>query len=163
MAATTQSAISWRAAPSKVTTLHSSVRQPSVGTISRDWPWNIRTISASRPSTAAQAADYTSSESLWRTKRNKSKVLIRKIAATTSIGDQPGTPDLLYARCAQLLNQDQNARDPFGHNNFANKTISVSGVIRTIRKQKHAAFAHVTDGSCFKPIQVVLDPELASP
>lgn len=163
MAATTQSAVSWRVAPSKVTTLHSSVRQPWVGTISRDWPWNIRTISASRPSTATQASDDASSERLRRTERNKSRVLIRKTATATLIGDQTGTPDLLYARCAQLLNQDQNAPDPRGYNNFANQTISVSGVIKTIRKQKHGAFAHVTDGSCFEPIQVVLDPELATP
>ena len=39
--------------------------------------------------------------------------------------------------------------------------IKISGIIRSIRKQKHASFAHISDGSTLAPIQVVLNPELA--
>jgi hypothetical protein len=39
--------------------------------------------------------------------------------------------------------------------------IKISGIIRSIRKQKHASFAHISDGSTLAPIQVVLNPELS--
>jgi asparaginyl-tRNA synthetase len=39
--------------------------------------------------------------------------------------------------------------------------IKIGGIIRSIRKQKHASFAHISDGSTLAPIQVVLNPELA--
>ena len=40
--------------------------------------------------------------------------------------------------------------------------IKITGIIRSIRKQKHAAFAHISDGSTLTAIQVVLSPELAA-
>jgi hypothetical protein len=40
--------------------------------------------------------------------------------------------------------------------------IKIGGIIRSIRKQKNAYFAHISDGSTLAPIQVVLDPELAA-
>ena len=40
--------------------------------------------------------------------------------------------------------------------------IKISGNIRSIRKQKNASFAHISDGSTLAPIQAVLTPELAA-
>jgi hypothetical protein len=40
--------------------------------------------------------------------------------------------------------------------------IKISGIIRSIRKQKHASFAHISDGTTLAPIQAVLEPELAA-
>src|ERR1700722_19753245 len=40
--------------------------------------------------------------------------------------------------------------------------IKVGGIIRSIRRQKHASFAHISDGSTLVPIQVVLDPKLGT-
>jgi len=40
-------------------------------------------------------------------------------------------------------------------------TVKVTGLVRSIRKQKVAAFAHVADGTTLAPIQAVLSPELA--
>ncbi len=42
------------------------------------------------------------------------------------------------------------------------KGIKIAGIVRSIRKQKHAAFAHISDGSTFTAIQAVLNPELAA-
>jgi asparaginyl-tRNA synthetase len=54
-------------------------------------------------------------------------------------------------------------RNPKGIPESAKKEeIKIGGIIRSIRKQKHAAFAHISDGSTLAPIQVVLDPELAA-
>lgn len=39
--------------------------------------------------------------------------------------------------------------------------IKIAGIIRSIRKQKHACFAHISDGSTLAPLQAVLSPELA--
>jgi hypothetical protein len=57
-----------------------------------------------------------------------------------------------YTRCEDLLNSDHKA---------SGEEVSVTGMIKSIRKQKHSAFVHLTDGSCFQPIQVVLDRRLA--
>lgn len=62
-----------------------------------------------------------------------------------------------FFRAAQLL------RNPKGIPESAKKEeIKIGGIIRSIRKQKHASFAHISDGSTLAPIQVVLDPELAA-
>ena len=42
------------------------------------------------------------------------------------------------------------------------KDIKIAGIVRSIRKQKHAAFAHISDGSTYTAIQAVLSPELAT-
>lgn len=44
--------------------------------------------------------------------------------------------------------------------NYLNKTVCVHGWIRSHRKQSHFGFIDLTDGTCFKTIQVVYDEEL---
>ncbi|KAK4917198.1 asparaginyl-tRNA synthetase, partial [Elasticomyces elasticus] len=39
--------------------------------------------------------------------------------------------------------------------------IKVTGLVRTIRKQKRVAFAHIDDGTTFAPLQAILTPEQA--
>ena len=39
---------------------------------------------------------------------------------------------------------------------FADKTVTVGGWARSIRDMKNFAFLSLNDGSCFKPLQVVL-------
>jgi hypothetical protein len=41
--------------------------------------------------------------------------------------------------------------------------IRVQGTIRTVRKQKHQAFAAITDGSSPRKLQALLSPEQAAP
>jgi hypothetical protein len=69
---------------------------------------------------------------------------------------------LLYPRCADLLASDGKTKVPHGQTSFIDQTVAINGTIKTIRKQKRGAFAHVTDGSCLQPIQVVLSPSLAA-
>ena len=38
------------------------------------------------------------------------------------------------------------------------QVLTVSGFVRSIRKQKRVAFASVSDGSCLEPLQAVLYP-----
>ena len=40
---------------------------------------------------------------------------------------------------------------------FSDKTVTVGGWARSIRDMKNFAFLSLNDGSCFKPLQVVLD------
>jgi len=40
--------------------------------------------------------------------------------------------------------------------------VTVTGLVRSIRKQKHACFAHISDGSTLEPVQAVLAPEKAA-
>lgn len=44
----------------------------------------------------------------------------------------------------------------------AQKNITVNGWIRTVRKQKKVAFAAISDGSTFEPLQAVLKPDQAA-
>lgn len=40
----------------------------------------------------------------------------------------------------------------------SHRTVTVSGFVRSVRKQKHITFAAIGDGSSFDPLQVVLTP-----
>lgn len=40
-------------------------------------------------------------------------------------------------------------------------TIRVAGLVRSIRRQKRVAFAHISDGTTLQPIQAILSPEQA--
>ena len=46
--------------------------------------------------------------------------------------------------------------------NFSNKTITVSGWIKTIRDSKNFGFIELNDGSFFKNVQIVFDSELSN-
>jgi len=39
--------------------------------------------------------------------------------------------------------------------------VKVAGLVRSIRKQKRVAFAHISDGSTFQPVQAILSPDNA--
>ncbi|RMZ87542.1 hypothetical protein DV736_g5226, partial [Chaetothyriales sp. CBS 134916] len=41
------------------------------------------------------------------------------------------------------------------------RRVTISGLVRSVRKQKHVAFAHIQDGTTYQPIQAILDPQLA--
>ena len=45
-------------------------------------------------------------------------------------------------------------------NSYLNKNVCVHGWIRSHRRQSHFGFIDLTDGTCFKTIQVVYDEEL---
>lgn len=83
------------------------------------------------------------------------------VTATVRADATDRTPS--QARCAQLLDLNREPSDPEPPDSLINQKLWLSGRIKTIRKQKYGAFAHVTDGSCLQPVQVVLDPELAAP
>lgn len=124
-------------------------------------PCTLRSITT-QPSQVVQARENTSTEESWKTRREGDTSRGRQAGDELFANKQPRTRTL-YARCAELLTPDRNSSDPQGPNSYTNKTVSVNGTVKTIRKQKHGAFAHLTDGSCVQPIQVVLDPELAAP
>ena len=44
-------------------------------------------------------------------------------------------------------------------NQYAGKSLQVSGFIQTIRKQKKVVFVTVKDGSCYQTLQAVLQPD----
>jgi hypothetical protein len=112
--------------------------------------YNIRGITTTRPFLAVQTGDNARTEGRWQTKK----------IASGNTGLEAFTH---YVRCVQLLDPNRIRKEAYTRSKFIDKTVSVSGTIKTIRRQKHGAFAHVTDGSCLEPIQVVLDPELAGP
>jgi len=39
--------------------------------------------------------------------------------------------------------------------------VKIAGLVRSIRKQKRVAFAHISDGSTFQPVQAILSPDNA--
>ncbi|RMZ81330.1 hypothetical protein DV738_g2307, partial [Chaetothyriales sp. CBS 135597] len=42
------------------------------------------------------------------------------------------------------------------------RRVTISGLVRSVRKQKRVAFAHIQDGTTYEPIQAILDPQLAA-
>ncbi|RMZ83313.1 hypothetical protein DV737_g1683, partial [Chaetothyriales sp. CBS 132003] len=42
------------------------------------------------------------------------------------------------------------------------RRVTISGLVRSVRKQKNVAFAHIQDGTTYQPIQAILDPQLAA-
>ncbi|RMD39827.1 hypothetical protein DV735_g5301, partial [Chaetothyriales sp. CBS 134920] len=42
------------------------------------------------------------------------------------------------------------------------RRVTISGLVRSVRKQKRVAFAHIQDGTTYAPIQAILDPQLAA-
>jgi hypothetical protein len=112
--------------------------------------YNIRGITTTRSFLAVQTGDDTGTEGRWQMKK-------------TALGNTDLEASTHHLRCVQLLDANRVRKGIYIRSKFIDKTVSLSGTIKTIRKQKHGAFAHVTDGSCLRPVQVVLDPELAAP
>ena len=75
---------------------------------------------------------------------------------------------LLLLRHAQLQGQKDQEQEPDDEASEEARVpqerhhIRVQGLVRSIRKQSRVAFAHVQDGSTYRPIQAVLSPELAA-
>jgi hypothetical protein len=63
---------------------------------------------------------------------------------------------------APLYRAVQLFRGPEVPSRSRREDIKIGGIIRSIRRQKHASFAHISDGSTLAPIQAVLDPELGT-
>ncbi|KAJ5094441.1 hypothetical protein N7456_010302 [Penicillium angulare] len=61
-------------------------------------------------------------------------------------------------RCAQIL-QSSKAEGPC---RLEDQEVKVNGFIRSVRKQKHRAFAEISDGSTIEPLQAILNPEQAT-
>ncbi|KAF7506655.1 hypothetical protein GJ744_011587 [Endocarpon pusillum] len=138
----------WRASPSRTFQSSNTSTTLRSGRSIAFWsPWKLRGISTTTPlreiQSEAQSEDDTSIQDTLR--------MVQVGEGSQSRLRQSKIP---HTRCAKLLAPD---------NPYANQKVSVSGMIKSIRKQKHGAFAHLTDGSCFQAIQVVLDPELAAP
>ncbi len=144
--------MSWRASPSRA--LHFS--NPSAALPSgRErvlWsPWNRRGISISTPQQEIQSeVDATRNDSKMVRSGDNPQGRVRQSKRPRL---KPPLSHVSYTRCANLLTPG---------NAYKDQKISVNGMIKSIRKQKHGAFAHLTDGSCFQAIQVVLDPHLAT-
>lgn len=127
----------------------------------RSFPCKLRGITTSAPFQVVKPGDDTSAEDTSNVARPDHSPVIRRTNSEKYYSVRP-RQKLFYTRCVYLLTPDQNASDPVGGNRYTNQRVSVRGVIKSIRKQKHGAFAHLTDGSCFQAIQVVLDSQAAA-
>lgn len=121
----------------------------------------IRGINTAQPFLAARTPDDINIEELLQDEETNDGRPIPK--TKPRLPPLRNTDELLHARCVQLLDLNRDRSDPNATNAYIDQKISISGTIKSIRKQKHGAFAHVTDGSCVQPIQVIFDPELAAP
>jgi hypothetical protein len=95
---------------------------------------------------------YLATESFLRSKSNNTQSTYLKPAIGGTARTEISAP--LY-RAAQLFRPQAPSRSQ-------REDIKVGGIIRSIRRQKHASFAHISDGSTLVPIQVVLDPKLST-
>ncbi len=144
--------MSWRASPSCALQFSNPFAALPLGRRCVLWsPWNLRGISTSTTLQEVQS------------EVDATRMDLRIVPS----GDYPQTrfrpsriPQLKpppsygsYIRCGTLLTSG---------NRYTNQKVIVCGMIKSIRKQKHGAFAHLTDGSCFQAIQVVLDPYFAT-
>jgi hypothetical protein len=114
---------------------------------------NLRGITTSAILRVPQPADNSKTEE-WRP-INDGVVIGRK--ATDNYTVQPTQERLSYTTCVNLLNPEQNA----WNQGSIDRRLSVTGMIKSIRKQKRSVFAQFTDGTCFEAIQVVFEPRLA--
>ena len=88
-----------------------------------------------------------------------SKIIDGQFTHSTPATRSIARPEILapFSRAAELF------RNPNEIPESARKReIKIGGIIRSVRKQKHASFAHISDGSTLAPIQVLLKPKLAS-
>lgn len=63
------------------------------------------------------------------------------------------------ALIVDLLEYDSFNPDAAGE---TEENVTVNGWVRSVRKQKRIAFAHIGDGTTTKPLQAVLKPEQAA-
>lgn len=122
---------------------------------------HTRSITTTRPFLAVETGDDTSTENSWKIRLNGRPR--SHIPDATHLDPLRKQTQVVPVRCTELLVPNRNTNGSKTFKNFTDQVVSISGRIRTIRKQKHGAFAHVTDGSSLQPIQVVLKPELAAP
>ena len=89
---------------------------------------------------------------LWRVSS-----LPRSLLRSTTLHHQnlPFGRSISTVRCIELFDP---AHDLSA---FENTEIQVNGIVRSVRKQKKYAFAHISDGSTERPLQAILSPEQA--
>jgi len=123
---------------------------------------NLRGITTSASLHVPQPADYPKTKE-WRI--NDGRVVGRKVIDNYTV--PPIQEELIFTRCSDLLTPKQHAWDQAKDQvsqvsqGSPDRRVSVTGMIKSIRKQKRSAFAQFTDGSCFEAIQVVFEPRLA--
>ncbi len=94
----------------------------------------------------------------WRAVKKCSASHRRHIAASAAsirgapTAHSPTEPGLRPLNIARLLAL------PSDSTTDSHRTVKVNGFVRSVRKQKHIAFAAIGDGSSFAPLQVVLTP-----
>jgi asparaginyl-tRNA synthetase len=69
-----------------------------------------------------------------------------------SSGDDASTPPRLVSHAWLLANEVENQ-------GYFKDELRVAGLVQSLRKQKNAAFARLSDGTTFKSMQAVLSPE----
>ena len=139
--------------------LQLSVARQSGRTACGCQPCNIRGITTTRALPVAQTGNTTSTEDRLSMVRAEHGLRIRR----TSYPRTKTPEQFERTYCAYLLNLNPNISETRRRHNYTNQRVRVNCMIKSIRKQKHGAFAHVTDGSCVQAVQVVLAPDLAAP
>lgn len=154
----------WRVLPLSLTRKYNvSVLLQTAKRTTQYSPCNIRGITTTRPFLAVQTGDDTSTEHKDKRQEDNDPSSLKITYTPKTVPEKPPQRKLTHIRCVQLLTPPVNESGAKATKSFADQVVCVSGTIKTIRKQKRGAFAHVTDGSCLQPIQVVLEPELAAP
>jgi hypothetical protein len=160
--------MSWRIPTlPKIKDLNISAAPQSVRRTFRCSPGYFRAFNTTRPLLAVQTGDDTTTEDGGDMNSIDYGSRVRKIPGPSMRRTEKFKESRLPAkpiprRCADLLATVQKLIDMKTVTAYSGQAVSVRGVIKSIRKQKNIAFAHVTDGSCFEPIQVLLSSELAA-
>ncbi|EER23240.1 asparaginyl-tRNA synthetase [Coccidioides posadasii str. Silveira] len=78
--------------------------------------------------------------------------------STPKLNSTPPGP--LALRCAQLFEASQPSLSD--NTSLDHREVVIRGLVRSVRKQKHWAFAEISDGSTIQPVQAILSPEQAA-
>lgn len=79
----------------------------------------------------------------------RASATVAQEALADSIGSTPQPPSPLFTRHSTLLSRSQATESP----------VKIAGLVRSIRKHKKVAFAHIADGSTYQPMQAIFKPE----
>ncbi|KMU73011.1 asparaginyl-tRNA synthetase [Coccidioides immitis RMSCC 3703] len=84
----------------------------------------------------------------------------RRCLSTSTPKLNSAPPGPLALRCAQLFEASQPSLSD--NTSLDHREVVVRGLVRSVRKQKHWAFAEISDGSTIQPVQAILSPEQAA-
>lgn len=87
------------------------------------------------------------------------------LSKNTILNSQPvnASPgDDSSTRCVRFFSHSQLLLEEYQNDEVFEAEIRLAGLIQSIRKQKKAAFAHISDGTTLEPFQAVLSPEQAA-